>query len=245
MKQVSIKQAIIDAADETDSTILRDMPTLVKWAIKADQKIGSYYSYEKKITVVDVVDCKAELPDHCVRVLNIALGDYGCDCDNIFDNGYSGIDAIDTLAGDPIPAVVYYSRDDIFSWKYLDWEIQGNCIVFPMNFDGEKLTIQFLKYVLDREGLPLVNETHLEAISLFIQTKIVNREMWQSLKSSKLFRNTSLQYEGDLKRRYHRAVRNARAEDGKLTPSQERHIRDMVNNAISGGGYCYSENVYY
>ena len=57
MKKISIKNAITRLQEETDPTVLKRMPSLIRWAIEADCKVGSYYDYTRKVETLEIVDC--------------------------------------------------------------------------------------------------------------------------------------------------------------------------------------------
>jgi hypothetical protein len=83
--KVSVIQAVNKVLDYTGTDNVNDIPVLVDWAVEADRAIGSFYDWEKKIYVLDIVGCQAELPNGTVWVRGIILGDAGCDCDSTFD----------------------------------------------------------------------------------------------------------------------------------------------------------------
>ena len=76
MKQlISIRQAITEAIELTDEDNMKLFPSLVLWAIQAEKKIDSPYSYEEDIVVVAVDDYRAKLPIAPRRVVAIVDGD--------------------------------------------------------------------------------------------------------------------------------------------------------------------------
>jgi len=236
MKKVTIKRAILDMIEETDDTLLRELPLLKKWAVKADARIGSYYNYEKKNYVIEVENCSADIPCGVVHVLGIILGDAGCDCDVDFTSSMNiWTDTLDYISTDVLESQVVTWSDGTANIVQLDWEIQNGKIVFSSDYDGQYITIQGLSYEMDSEGYPIIYESHIDAISLFLKRKVLDREKWRLLKTGNDIR--ALQNELVLlERAYHRAVRYARTEDDPITESQRRQIAEMINDPLSGHG---------
>lgn len=229
-KKVSIKNAIQYAADMMNMDDFRNRPLMTVFAVEADQKIGSYYSYKKSIAVLDIHNCRAELPCGSVAILGMIMGDQGCDCGLYFNNIYSnyglnpisvsgsGFIVMDVLTGSCVQAQVKY-------------EVQGNCIVFASNFDGLKVTIQYLGYEIDKEGFPLVNENHIDAIAQYIEYKFALRSRYKPRE----FRMDEQQI-NSLKVEWGRKLRDARAEDGAPDTSDQIELTNMINDPISGVG---------
>lgn len=240
-KLVSIKIPVYEAMEDMGTGESRNLPLFKRWAVSADERIGSYYSYKRNICNVVVDECHAELPCDVVAVLAIAIGDHGCDCGTMFQNiysqfGHSNGTLITSLNG-------YVVSDGVISCQPLSWEIQNNHIVFAQNLHGQTLTIQYLGYENDAEGWPLVSETHIDAIAAYIQLKEAERSMWKvSVKTQ------SEQALKRLDREWHRLCRNARGQDSVLSESDRQEIVAMINDPLSGiamAQWALKNNYYY
>lgn len=233
-KKVSIALPIQTVADNMAMDDIRFRPLMTVYAVEADQKIGSYYSYKKQIAVLDVNNCRAELPCGAVSVLAILMGDHGCDCGTTFINIYQ------SYVTSPLSMDINlgFGLNPGGCFVRSQFEIQGNCIVFKGNFDGQKITIQYLGYELDKQGLPLINEEHVDAVAQYIEYKFALRSRYKARE----FRMDegairSLQME------WSRKCRNARAESAAPDISEMEEITRMMNDPESGIGmamWCYN-----
>lgn len=233
LKKISIKIPVFEFIENLGLDETRMMPLLKRWAVEADHKIGSYYAYKRQICVVEVKECKAELPCGAVSVLAWIYGDHGCDCGLLFSQCYStqvslGI-AVSGLNGfEFIDAVGHQGSCRCVQ---VGWEIQNNHIVFNKSFPaGTKITIQYLGYEEDSDGFPLVNENHGSAITAFLE--------WQLAKQSRWKPTVKTQNENAIKemeRSWAQECRQARAEDAQPSDSERAEIVAMINNPLSGG----------
>ena len=76
MKKVSIRQAIVDAIDETDPSANRYEAQMIKWAKYIEREIGSLNAYPRYAKLYEVTGHTIELPDNCLQVLAVIPGDY-------------------------------------------------------------------------------------------------------------------------------------------------------------------------
>ena len=139
---VSIENAFIELFDITSPEYAKITPTLMRWALQADQKIGSPYSYKQEILLREVVDNQAELPSDVVYVKAIMVG----------DQQDKGIEAFygtcsQYYTSDEIP---YFGKSVVFNWyvdvqtyrpRSLFWKVYDNKIVFESQFNSEYITI--------------------------------------------------------------------------------------------------------
>ncbi len=245
MNKVSIKEFILDTIEETEPMIQSELPQLIKWGLKADQRVGSYYQYEKKIIVSTVVNCKVQIPCGGVYVRAILIGDYGCDCTEIIDYAIRVNSSTLTFTDDRglnVTNIFYWSEGNP-TFASVKWEVQGDTIVFETDMNGQLVTIQYLAYSLDGEGYPIVLESHEDAIVNYIKKKLVARKKWRVLAGGGNADRLQQEYML-LNKEYHRGVRYARGEDGRPTESQRQEIAEYMNDPISGYGNALMEPLY-
>jgi len=243
-KKISIKSCVTEAVDVTDPTILNIMPTLMRWGVRADQKIGSYSNYITKIGILTVSNCKADIPCDAVLIKHILLGDYGCDCDLFNSNNLLvNTDEFDISQGDLVYTHAYY-WSDLYGVCISDipWSIEGDCIKLDTNYDGTDITVQYLAYETDDEGYPVVNESHRDAIKYYIMTQLDEREEW-ALKRKGQLNNAFFSSAERIIRKYKKAVRYARAQDGEPSETQKWEIAELINNPLTGYGNYMLENL--
>ena len=233
-KLVSIKNAILDLVEDTGTeSYLLMLPTLVKWGLKADLKIGSFYQYKKNIEVLAVQDCKITIPSQAVMILGIMYGNQGCSCGMIFDQIYYNyrtiVNAFDAN-------LVFTYSESVLGYDVVDWEIQGSNIVFPYGYpDGQEMTIMFLEYETDEEGFPLVHYCNLEAITNYIKWKLCSEKVHKTfLKGGNMY--ADMAYQKQCKKEWNWSCSNARADLGSPTASQMNEIGELLNNPLSGKG---------
>lgn len=241
-KLVSIKSAVVDLIEDTGTEeYLQLLPTLIKWGLKADQKIGSFYQYKKSVKVLEVQDCKIQIPCQAVMITGIALGDYGCDCGFFFDQVWNNVT---TIADAFNTGLLFSFSDNTISSAQVDWEIQGNNIVFPYGYtDGEKMTVMFLEYEVDGEQFPLVHYCNTEAITAFIKWKLVKQKVHKTFLGNKNYYPDAA-YEVRCRKDWNLACSNARAILGSPTNSQMNEIAEILNNPMSGRGNILLEKLY-
>ncbi len=239
-KKISIKIPVFEAVEDMGLGEMRNSPLFKRWAVRADERIGSYYAYKKNICVTTVKDCHAELPCDVVAVLAILIGDYGCDCGTTFNQVLTHVHAVGSVVNSSNGFII---QDNAVICQPLSWEIQDNQIVFGQNIDGQTITIQYLGYQLDAEGWPLVNQNHSDAIGAYIMKKYAERSTFKISDTKKNENEISR-----LNREWHRLCRHARAEDGDPSPTERAEMVALVNDPLSGIGiasWSLTNNYYF
>ena len=233
-KKVSVSHAIQTALDNMNAQETNDSAIYKVWAIEGDRKIGSFYAYKRKIAVLHVHHCTADLPCEAVAVIGLMLGDHGCDCGLIFNRWYGswggggGRAQVDTNAGfiviDPYGGGNGHGSGG-------RWHIQGNHIIMEGNYHDSKITIEYLAYEEDELGFPLINLNHEDAIAQYIEYKHALRTRWFDPKY-KISEAAIM----DMRKEWNRKARHARAEDGDPSVSELHEVTSMINNPLSGIG---------
>ncbi len=232
-KLVPISNAFTLLAEETDDSIMRMKPTLVRWAKLADSRIGSIYSYETNYFLLNVVNMKAELPLGAIRLEDMMIGDVLDNCPEVFNS---------------IPEYEITELNDvIWKWSTLDknytlynlnWSIQNNNIVFQTSFTNTNITVKLLTYPINEEGIPLVPENHIEAIAAFLQIKIAMKERYNKFKKGKLSHMDNNFIE-TLKREYVHQSRLSAANDDNYSDNQQIQSSEIINEPFTGSSNLY------
>ena len=108
-------------------------------------------------------------------------------------------------------------------------------IVFEREMNDQKITILTLGYELDKNGLPMINENHIEAIACYLKYKVASRERFNQFKSLKLT-GFNYRFVEDLKKEWIAAKRNARATDADTDEAHTRMLSEILNNPLTGDG---------
>lgn len=228
-KKVSVNLAIQTAMEDMGLTDDRRRPVFTRWAIDADNKIGSFYSYKRdyvKVTMTDAhrgeIDCKV------VSVIGIIMGcvDTDDEAKKIFREQYNYSSTFDNYTASNF---LYYPLGGIQFYANTCWEIQNNNIVFLYPQTIETITLDCLVYETDCDGLPMVNEENIDAIAQYIEYKRMKRAKY--LPSEPRFTAYELK---DAKDEWNRKCSNARVIASEPTASEREEIVSMVNDPMSG-----------
>lgn len=228
-KLVSISQAINKALDNMGMEDDREIPVLIDWAMEAEDKIDSFYSYVERINVLDVDDCSAKLPCGTKKLVGILFGDHGCDCGTYFGR------ALTVSSGGRITAigeglVVIDVSSGSTALSGVGYKIQNHKIVFDSNFGGDqKITVKTLGYEIDEDGFPMVNENHIVAIAAYLEWRLMNRSKHKPGGVS-YSRGDMI----DQERYWNNECSLARANDDFLSREQYAQLAALYNDPLTG-----------
>jgi hypothetical protein len=234
-KLVSVNNVIVNLLDSLMLDHTKHKPMFVNWIMEAEKEIGSYYQYVRKIAVIDIKNCCAELPQEA-KVLELALlGDYGCDCGDLFTKfcgsalnasvTTGNVDSTSFLVVD-LPSTAT-SENGYFGYGLVNYKVSNNKVVLDRNYDGQKLTIQYLGLSIDCDGFPEVGENHLLALREYC--------MWQ-FKRRNPRSGIDLGIVRDHERLWNQYAASARADDAMPSAAEQELAANMVNNPYSGRG---------
>lgn len=221
MKRLSIRQAIINAVEQTDENLSRYPNQMLKWAKYIEKEIGSYLGYKIKAVTTTLTGCYLDLPADCYRVLGVVPGDWEDECNIQYRDITDALIQEDTIAGADV-----YDRDLTKLWipmetswiKSLFWEEIGDRLHMIQEYESQEMTLVYFYIETDQKGYWIVNESHINAIAKYIVYMYSKKYYWKIFKSGILLRQGHIATTKDLERDYNIAVRNARAEDGKESP---------------------------
>lgn len=234
-KLVSTKNVILNLIDSLDLPHDKYRPMFTNWILWAERQIGSPYSYIKKHKVLTISNCHAELPNDAMYLQIALMGDHGDCCQDLFDTTCSGLVQAnlvnETYASTAGFVVVdlgnLNTTDNPLAFGLVQYILQDNKIVFNANYDGQKVTIQYLGTKIDCDGFPLINENHLEALEEYCMYKFRRRRVKTGIDVG-LYR--------DHKNEWHRLAASAKADDLMFNDSERRMIGEMTNNPWAGKG---------
>jgi hypothetical protein len=238
-KLISYKNVLLDLLDELALDHTKYTPMFARWIEKAEKKIGSRYQYKKKIAVLNISGCTAELPSDAAYVQRGIMGNQGCDCQDLFLNvggsiaskavsisssANAAFNNLSFLIVDIVPAGQF---TDASNFYYIDYEIQGNKIIFKQNYNGSQITIQYLGIETDCDGLMLIGENHVDAIMWYCKWKFYDRRIRSGIDLGKV---------RDYKMEWERQCLNARAVDATLTEPERQSILQYIHDPYVGWG---------
>lgn len=237
-KLISIKVPVLEALGDMGIDHAKNLPDFIRWAVRAEREIGSYYSLERQIQVLTVDKYRAELPCEAMYAQRVLLGDYGCDVFDLFNTWCLGVTKPVTFAlTDSFLVISNPGETSPFMLSGMTWEIQDNFIVLSQNYDREKITVQYLGLAKDEDGFPKICENHVEAIIAYIMFRYATRSRFTQ---NKMDLGDSLEF----KRQWGTLAREARAMDDQFTESQRAAILDILHDPMSGPGLSSSFGLY-
>jgi len=230
-KLVSIKVPILDAQAFLGIDHDKDIPFMTRLATLAEKEIGSYFQYERKREVVTICGCTAAIPNDAVWVEIAVMGDQGVGCGNLL-NMFCGNQAVTNtnLDGQANFLVVDVggATGETVTFGYRNYVLQNNKLVFDANLDGQVVTIQYLRFKTDCDGFMEVGENHVEAIREFIIWKYYERKSNPTYIDDRRAK--------DAMREWDRLCRHARAEDNRLTQTEQQEAAVLFANPYTGRG---------
>jgi len=248
-KLVSVNNVIINLLDDLALDHTKYKPMFTNWAIWAEKQIGSFYQYEKKFAVLDICGCHAELPCDAVYLQRAIMGDRGCNCQDLFNNVWGNlnpyvragsIDLTSFLVVD-LPYEATSNTGNYSIGGFMGYDIQDNKIVFKSNFNGQKVTIQYLGLKVDCDGIPLVGENHLEALGEYCMYKFRRRNPKSGIQLGMI---------RDHKQEWEKLAARSRGDDAEVNDADQKRIVALLHDPYAGKGlplvpstgYGYSNN---
>lgn len=209
---------------------VRYIPLFKVWAKEAEEKIGSFTQYRKKIFVAEVDCCRAKLEECVVAILGLMPGDHGTECGLQFQNIYNQFNNTRTMTVSPQSGfTVVDTGSNNENCRNLNYSIQGNSLVFENNYDGKKVTYEALVYEVDCDGFIMINENHIDAIAQYIEMRWMKRQKHR--KGALGYTQSEI---ADVDSEWHRKCALARGDDGEPSLSDRQEIIRMYNDPLSG-----------
>lgn len=231
-KLISIRNPVIDAITLLGLDHDKDMPALTRWAELAELEIGSRYQYERKRVVLDITGCSACLPTDAMKLERAILGDHGCDCEDLFatciTNGSIYNDQSNQDLSGFLIVDLAATTGSTQGYGIVMYEIQDNKILFMNDYDGQKVTIQYLGLVTDCDGFMMVGQNHVRAITAYL--------MYMNMARKKRKTGNEMQEMIMWRNEWNLLCSHARADDAELTETDRMAISDMVNDPFAGVG---------
>ena len=234
-KMVSVSIAVDRALDMFGVDMSKHDSKFTYWAIEAENKIGSYYQYERNIHVLKVEGNCVPLPACVYSAIGVLAGDNSECCGTDFekinrDNRMScGHASVFNVLADPS------DNSKNFQASEVRWEVQGHKIVLANHEQIDKITVQTLDYITDVNGIPKVNSNHIHAIASYIELAQAKTTRWSKGGDIKITETAIDQ----MNREWHRLVLHARVEDAKPTATEFSDMVSMINDPLTGHGVIF------
>lgn len=235
-KLVSVNNVIINLIDDLGLPHNKYKAMFVNWATTAEKSINSFYQYKRKHIVLDVCGCIAELPNDATFLQRAIMGDLGTNCADLFNNLCVGLNSSGTFSSGSIDSTSFLIVDlpansgndsGAFSFNLAGHHVQDNKIIFDVNRDGEKVTVQYLGLEVDADGIPLVGQNHLEAIGEYCMWKFRRRNIRSGI---------DIGVARDHERRWHELAGRSRGDDAELSETDRERIVQMLHDPFIGKG---------
>lgn len=215
MKKISIKQAIVNAVDETDSSLTRYEVQAMRWARYIEREIGSINAYDFKAKAFEVEGSTMDVPKNCLRVRRIVYGDYENQLHAVYrDIRGTVLEKDERTDLDPVK-VSYWAPAEIPYVPDVMWEERVDIIQFVYEMKGRTVTIFYDAIEVDNNGYWMVSENHIKAITDYIIYMFAKKHLWKTIKSDRMLRQGELANIQMMKNEYSSSIRNARALDNE------------------------------
>tara|TARA_R100001591_G_scaffold101653_1_gene108432 strand:+ start:6720 stop:7376 length:657 start_codon:yes stop_codon:yes gene_type:complete len=155
-KRVSVKRVVANVIrnmEVPDSA--RMFHSFVEWAFEAERKIGSYKTFVKKTTSLDIENKQATLPDDFLSLIDAKRGG------SAFDDYLHQTSAT-------FPANV--DKQNMFYFT-------ENTINLSTS-DISSIDITYYSVDTDSEGFPTIADNHEDAVSAYLMYKYKARDYW-------------------------------------------------------------------
>lgn len=236
-KLISIKNPIIDAMSLCNIDHDKYIPWFTRLATIAEDEIGSYYQYVVKHAVIDVNGCVACLPNDAIRVQLAIVGDLNPDCGDLTQRFCGGLNAVNNYGTVQNTFFVIDVGIDggLPIYTYLNYQVQNNKVILSSsNYDGQKLTVQYLGYETDCDGFYNVSQNHVQAIKWYIIWMYYFRK--PSMNSMEYGKMNKAEQE------WHRECRHARALDSEIDEATRAKILSVYHDPYVGWGLSLGMN---
>lgn len=240
-KLISVRTPIIDAQELLGIDHDKDIPFMTRLAVQAEKQIDSFYQYERTKALLDIKDCVACLPNDCIYVEVGLMGNHIENCDNLLQQWCgTSLNDVTNVNSNGLFLVVDVSgnQDGTFSFGQVPFSVQNNKLLFNRSMCGDQITIQYLRYKVDCDGVMEVCENHVEAIKWYIVWHYSLRLMSTNPKANYIGNNLMNLAMSE----WNRNCRHARALDAELTPSERAGIVYNYHNPWSGRGMWQGMN---
>lgn len=201
--------------------------SMFRWAKKAYwymRDCGAAVTRYQKVLTFE--NCKLQLPEYATAVELIVWGDLGCDCDALQTYLIANTSMLSTR--------IYKGENSLTNvnpWAY-DFRTEDNQLIFPADFDGEKVTVRFWGYKQDCEKL-LVSEHAIDAIVAYIEWKLSAQSRFKNREfrlSERAIENSEF--------RWKRKLAEARANMIQASVMEQQQMGEiMKNGSIFNEGY--------
>lgn len=235
-KLISIHNPILDAMDLLNVDHDKFIPKFTRFAELAEKEIGSWAQYEVKRKVIPIINCTACLPDDAVYVQLALLGDHGEDCADLMRRWCGVLNAETNFGTVGNTFFVIDAGDDTqVNWRNsIPYQLQNNKLVFEKSYDGNSVTIQYLRFKKDCDGFMEVGENHVNAIRWYI--------IWQHLYGKTSMNSLEYGKMNKAEQEWHRECAHARAQDAELSQSDRNRMVADYHNPFSGIGLSVGMN---
>ena len=221
MAKKSIKHAIINAIDETDSSFTRYQNQMIKWAQYLEKSIGSKDGYKRTAKAYTIEGSEIEKPEGCVQVLRVLYGNHEEKINSYYQSIRRLLVTRTEEVIDGVEIIMGWSEAENYIMSELLWDEYDDKVSFLNNLKGREITVFYNKIDVDDDGYWMVQESHIKAISDYVIYMFAKKNLWKTLKSDKMIRQTEMYNVRDLREQYEKSIRNARAEDQSETPFEK------------------------
>jgi hypothetical protein len=230
MKRVSYKRVLLELSENFGDEVLDNELWLLRHIRKIEvYGIGGKYAFVRNAKKDTVENYKIAMPLDAIQVLKIFPGDHVDDAIKFYNTpktSYAQYSPSDYNEDPDLHGYVWNSLYYTNNEEEVYFEVEGEDIKFYEEHEDREMTLQYWAFQKNQKGEIMVNESHIDALIYGLMIRWLERDVFQRYKSKKLLRGNDMGYQMNIEKKYHKAVRDARAIDNnenmKLQKDQMR-----------------------
>jgi hypothetical protein len=177
------------------------MMNFIEWAFEAEIKIGSKDTFSEITVELEIKNKKVKLPCDFYKLIDLKVG-------NSFYK----------------PTNYTFRSDADTDGKSERYYVDDQFIHFSSNSDGTKVKIAYLGIQTDDEGYPLIETSHVDAVSSYIMWKHKSIDYYNQKLPQYIYR--------DLEKRWYWLCGQARGNDNMPAQHEMESVARMWNTLV-------------
>ena len=202
-KRVSVRRVVANVIRNLEvQDASKNFYHFIEWAFEAERKIGSYKTFVKKTSTINVVNKQASLPNDFLSLIDVKKS--GDSSNSTYLSQSSA-----TFPGDVDKQNTFYLTEDTINLS---------------TSDISSLDVAYYAIDTDGDGFPTILEGHEDAVSAYLAFKYKARDYY----NGKLARNIYV----DLQSNWQRLCAQARGNDNMPTPIEMKKAAAIWNTLV-------------
>jgi hypothetical protein len=203
--------------------------SLIEWAYDAELKIGSYKTFERKECIIKVKNNRAKLPNDFYKFISFKIAGrypevtkrdfrlFYKDDSNLASAGleFNGLDLINLGSA---------FRTDGTNIQHSKMTIENGYIHVTGVKEEQEGGLAYMAFELDEDGLPLIEETHVDAVSAYLAWMVKFADYTNGKVAHHVYK--------ELETRWYFLCGQARGDDEMPNPKELEYIASMYSQLL-------------